>query len=279
MDYKDNILKLVPEEFKQFLNNYDPSDPLVDRIDPNVINVTASLLSYFMVEHFPMIGDDVEESIKQLGLDKVLSKLPGIDTSNMAVEFLKALFAFKGTYLDLQYLVKLIGVEISVSEYGTDDSLAPCSFILEAIVDSDQQGIIDVSQLKDVLQHLLKNRIYFCTTLAYLKIIISLIDHYDFPVDDSVYIHKHVSVVDAVPLLGHVYGDPDIHYGDGFRYGGENNTLEDRAYATVHLNLSPTYGTQMTYGTPNRSLYYPSVTANMTYGQTDNVVDNVLVEL
>jgi len=280
----DDIFKLVPEQFKDILKDTDAEKELLENINPNLTNTTAALLSKFLYKKPSIIGEDLDETLKQLDLEQIINTLPGIKTEKISIEFLKSLFTFKGTLTDLLYLTKIAGIDLSIIEsdgttifygqenlfYGNDyhygeniGGLKDCNIGAEANINVDKlEGIVDLTKTKEVLKKILENRLYFCTALQYMKIRLLFIDRYNYTLYTTFKALLTQNVKDYSLLA---YGS-DLTYGSGLTYGYGPLEMNDKATISITRTFNLVYGrNDLVYGDPVKNTFY-NIDLDIHYG-------------
>lgn len=117
-DIRDTkILRRLPEYLRQRVDAQEGSTEPLESLVPNSINVIAALLEKINED----LGDikdfnnwaDFNTYIEEFKLDDVFEEAAGFYQVSYP-ELLKGFFAFKGTDIDLKYLLKVIGFEFTI---------------------------------------------------------------------------------------------------------------------------------------------------------------------
>lgn len=120
MDIKDSlVLKNIPEYLLKVKQDTSGLHELLETVEPNSITLVAGLMDKILSElkafnHWT----DYNDYIKEFRLDEVFEGLEKgfYDVKNP--ELLEGLFSFKGTSLDVKYLLKVAGLDMEI--YDSD---------------------------------------------------------------------------------------------------------------------------------------------------------------
>ena len=111
MEIKDSkILNNIPEYLIDENKNAENAKELIEHLNPNAVNVTASLIDkiYSELDDFNN-WSDYDKYISEFKLDEVFDGLKKNLYEVSSPELLKGFFTFKGTSTDIEYLMKIAG--------------------------------------------------------------------------------------------------------------------------------------------------------------------------
>jgi len=265
--------RLLPENLIQKIKAIDLDKEPLENVDPNVYNITAGLIEKFYLKDPELIGTDFYKTIEQLGLEEILSKLPQVTQSSIDTAFLKSLFSFKGTELDIKYLMKLAGVaQVTLvdssgkvivyndpenikygvlneygylTEYGKNMYGVPdCGIGLFITVDEGQD--INTALIKEIIKKIMENRAYFCTFLAFLKIIFLFQDYINYKINEKITFEIYLTTKDNL-----------------------NYEITDKVEMQLTSKVSKVYGRGFSYGEPAKDPYGNDV--DLVYSDDDSI--------
>ena len=117
---KDSLYfsKILPEVFQDIksIDELDANKELLDNLNPNLLNTIAALLEKTVSElDLFNFWNDYNEYAPEFKLEEIFENVFS-QFSLKQVELLKGFFKFKGTYTDLQYIMKVAGYDIDIYE-------------------------------------------------------------------------------------------------------------------------------------------------------------------
>jgi len=251
--------------------------------NPTIKDLVVDVASNFLMKDIQQTYN-LNEFAEKMDLQQVFDQLPSINTEHLDANFLKSLFAFKGTFKDLMYLLKLSGIDLEIDEheeillsYGdnltysdsTNNIYGPisngidfCNIGVNSYVNIDTyQDIVDIELIKDVLKKIIENRLYFCTVVQYIKIQLLYKDNYNYQVSEKLNIQKNIDDTDNLIF---VYGENFV-YGKTYNYGYGIISKDDSLIFEITRNIHFIYGRNITYGDPVIDRDY-NISFNAKYG-------------
>lgn len=192
MPYFDDKLALgnIPESYVDKNPEAQATLELIEQILPNTVNVTAAMIDKILSE---LEGFNTWTELEDLKREFKISELfEGQENfySVSRTELLKGFFQFKGTYVDIQYLMKTAGYELTISEKGDGtalgETLNDCELASEVTIDLDSVNYhgFDNAVIKGI-RNLLEFRLYLCTYLVKLSVKLKATDYYSYPINDE----------------------------------------------------------------------------------------------
>lgn len=111
----DSALRQIPEFLLREKEDADNLKELLEQLNPNAVNTTAALVDKIMSELPDMnTWTDLETYITEFKLDEVFEGLDDDFYSVKQSELLKGFFTFKGTELDLAYIMRVAGYTLRI---------------------------------------------------------------------------------------------------------------------------------------------------------------------
>ncbi len=111
----NSALLQIPEFLINEKADADAAKELLERLNPNSVNVTAALVDKIVSELPPMNNwTDFQRYISEFKLDEIFDGLDGDFYAIKRSELLKGFFTFKGTELDLSYIMRIAGYTLEV---------------------------------------------------------------------------------------------------------------------------------------------------------------------
>lgn len=193
-----DITRFVPEYLLKEVET--TSTEFIEKYEPNSITITAGVMENLINKLRDYdTWNDFDSYVKEFKIDEIFPE-PGTIYNLTQPELLKGFFTYKGTDLDLVYISKLFGIDLSVLEDQHTDTVTfsdgnidrnkikTCSLSTLSRIDLDNtyfKGITEDSNIEYVINKVLSSRLYACVNISKFLFILTMLDQYLFQTDDD----------------------------------------------------------------------------------------------
>lgn len=114
---ESSAVELLPEYLKKERDYSNSATEILEKLDPNSANISAALVDK-IVSDLPEFNtwSEYDDYSKEFKFGEVFANLDPSIYSIKKTELLKGFFSFKGTLIDIRYLTKIAGYDLSIFE-------------------------------------------------------------------------------------------------------------------------------------------------------------------